>query len=146
MSLKNKYKSDSSLAREGVWIDLVPNSDGTVPGFKLARVSKQNKRYGQVLSKYSEQYAQEDGSLNAQDIGNENAEKMLLDTFLEAVLLDWRNFQPEDDGVALPYSIEAARAILGDEDWYDLYAELNTQAHKVANFRQKAQEAQAKNS
>lgn len=147
MSLKSKFKTDSTAAREGVWFDYssAPNADGSVPGFKLARTSKHNKRYTAAIRKFSEKYQGENGAVDFSSLNEEESDKILLRVFIDTVLLDWRNFQPDDDGKNLDFSKDNALAILGSDDWSDLYIDLNDKARAASNFRQKAIEAQAKN-
>lgn len=139
MSLKSKFKSDPSLAREGVTFKYEANSDGTVPEFKLARSHKQNKKYLKALRRIGEQKG------DIESLSDEEQQKLLLDVFCETVLLGWSNFQPEDDGKAVPFTPDTAKAILGSEEWVDLYDDLATKASDAANFRFKALQAQAKN-
>lgn len=146
MSLKSQFKTDTTAARDGVWINYSPNSDGTVPGFRLARMSKQNKRYTAKMRDATKAHEGDDGLVNFDNIPEAEAEALLLDVFVDTVLLEWRNVQPEDDGVVLEYSKENATKLLGSDDWADLYGDLSTKARKAATFRQKALEAQAKNS
>lgn len=146
MSLKDKYKTDANAASEGVWVDFVANSDGTIPGFKLARMSKHNKKYTAAARKFTERYTGEDGLVDFDSLPEEVAEKALLEVFITTVLLDWRNIQPDDNGVSLPFSVDAARELLGSEDWRDLYDDLNAKARKASIFRQKSMDASAKNS
>ena len=146
MSLKNQFKTDTALVTEGVWFDYKnsPNKDKTVPGFRLSRMN--GKRYNAVMRKHTEPYTNKaTGEQDFSGLSDAEAESMTLDVFLDAVLVDWRNFQPEDDGVVLEFSKENAKLILGSEDWFDLYLDLQTKARDVANFRQRAIEADAKN-
>lgn len=146
MSLKDKYKTDGDAVREGVWFDFDTNSDGTVPGFKLAFAGKQNKKYTAAMRKWTAKYEDDNGIPDFSTLQEADADKFILEVFADTVLIDWRNFQPEDDGVNVPYSRDAVVKIFGSDDWAAFYAILNAKAKKVANFRQKALVAQAKNS
>lgn len=145
MSLKDKFKTDGTAARDGVWFDYVANSDGSVPGFKLARMSKQNKKYAAAMRKVSMRYEDDNGVADFTALNEGEAEAMLLDVFLDTVLLDWRNFQPDDNGVTMAFDRGNAKAILGSDEWSDLLDDLNSKARKAASFRQKALTVQAKN-
>lgn len=145
MSLKQKFKTSSDAARDGVWVDYTAhkNADGSVPGFKLARMSRQNKKYQLALRAVLEsQGGDVETSINDEDA----LEKALFRAFIDTILLDWRNFQPEDDGVAVPYTKAQAEAIFSNSDWIDLFGDLTDKAARNAAFREKALEAQAKNS
>lgn len=146
MSLKDKFKTDPNAAREGVWFEYPANADGTVPAFKLARMSKHNKRYSAAMRKVSAKYENDSGIADFSALNEVEAEEMLLDVFLDTVLLDWRNVQPEDDGKPIAYSRDAAKTLLGSDEWIDLYSDLNDKARRAASFREKALTAQAKNS
>lgn len=149
MSLANKFKTDTAAASGGVWFDYssLPNADGTIPGFKLARMSKHNKPYLAAMRKLTDIFdTAEDGSITVPPAEEEKAEDAMREAFVSTVLVDWRNFQPNDDGVALPFSLDAARQLFADPAWIDLYGDLTEKARKNANFREKAQQAQAKNS
>lgn len=57
--------------------------------------------------------------------------------------MDWRNFQPDDDGKVLEFSKDNARAIFGDPDWFDLRGDLakrcgHADAYKTAQLRAEA--------
>lgn len=145
MSLKSAFKTNSAAANEGVWVDLTshPNKDGSIPGFLLARVSKQNKKYQAALREVTRDAGTTVEGLP--DITNIEDGK-LAEVFAKTVVLNWRNFQPEDDGVNLEYSTENAVSVFANSDWADLYDYLVSKAQAAATFREKATEAAAKNS
>lgn len=145
MSLRDKFKVDIAAATDGVWLDYVPNSDGTVPGFKVSRMAIQNKRYAECMKRAVAHF--EGGAANSaiENISPEEADKILFAVFIDSVVLDWRNFQPDDDGVSLPFSKEAAAQLFGDPAWSDLYEDVKAKAQKAATFREKQREAKAKN-
>lgn len=148
MSLAKKFKTDSEAARSGVWVDFEdsPNPDSTIPGFKLARAHKQNKRYQRALRNvFKNLDYNADGTLDTDSVDEDEAETLLLNVFAETILIDWRNFQPNDDGVMMPYSAQAVKDIFGNADWVDLYDHLNEESKRVTVFNQKRAEAEAKN-
>lgn len=147
MSLKSKFKTDINAANAGVWIDYpdAPNADGTIPGFKLARTSRHNKKYTKALRNVGKQYAGPDGRADFSKADEEAVERTLNEVFFNTVLLDWRNFQPQDDGKNAPFTPELARSVLGDEAWADLLADLQEKAADAARFREQQLEAEAKN-
>lgn len=146
MSLKNKFKTDAAAAVEGVWFEYSPNADGTIPAFKLARVGKQNKKYVLLMRAIGEKYAGANGLADFSSLSYEASEQVALELFIDSILVDWRNIQPEDDGKALAFTRENAMALLGSPDWADLYADLEEKAGRAASFREKVLQAQAKNS
>lgn len=133
MSMKDKFKTDAQLANDGVWVTYEKNSDGTIPAIKLARASKQNKKFQQAARKL-------------QEATGEAADEEYITLFADCVVLDWRNMQPEDDGVVLPYSKEAAAKLLCDPNWSDLFDDIVDKSHSTAAFREATLAGQAKNS
>lgn len=146
MSLKTAFKTNAAVATEGVWFDYTENADGTTPGFKLARAGRQNKKYSIALRKMAEKQAGRAGVANFDTLSSVESDKLALELIVDHVLLDWRNIQPEDDGVVLPFSRENALALLGNPDWADLLSDLEEKALNADNFREKVLQAQAKNS
>ena len=148
MSLKKKFKTDSNAANEGVWFDFTecPNEDGTVPGFKLARKTGQNKAYSRAMREFTKEHTTEEGVADFSDLSEEEAEAVELDVFCSALLLEWRNFQPNDDGKAMDYSRENAKAIFGDPDWTDLYKDLARKCGQASAYKSAQLKAEAKNS
>lgn len=145
MALRDKFRTDPSAVRDGVWFSYEKNSDGTVPRFKLARMSKHNVGYAKALRKFTQQHTDANGTFDLDTLDEAVAEKAMLDVFCETVLLDFENVQPDDDGKSLQYSALAARALLGNPEWTDLYEDLTKKAQSAASFRQKRQEAELKN-
>lgn len=147
MSLKNKFKTNSAAAGSGVWVifENAKNADGTVPAFKLARMSKQNKGYMTAMRRITEKYKTASGEFDASRISDEEGEKILLEVFVDNVLLSWRHVQPEDDGKSLEFTKENALKLLADPDWLDLVTELRAIAENAHNFKQAAIEADVKN-
>jgi len=145
MSLKNKYKTNTKVANEGIWFKMIANTDGSVPAFKLAFLGKQNKTYKAALRRHLDQLGGL-GTIDFESLGEEEADALLLEVFVDSVLLDWSNFQPDDNGVALSFSKENAKIIFGDEEWVALYDELNLKAKRIAAFKEQRLESEAKNS
>lgn len=135
MSLRDKFKSDPELSANGVWFYYKdqPNKDGSIPGVKLARISAANPRYMKLVS----------------DAADANSGKVPDDKedaiFVDGVLLDWANMQPNDDGVNLEFNRENALQLIGDKSWLDLRNDWRGKAVDIANFRAKELEARAKN-
>lgn len=148
MTLKNKFKTDTTAANEGVWFDYedAPNEDGTVPGFKLARKTGQNKAYGKAMREFTKEHTTDEGIVDMSSLPEAEAEAVELGIFTEALLLDWRNFQPDEDGKEVKYSKEEAKRIFGDPDWSDLYKDLAVKCGKSSAYKAKQRKAEAKNS
>lgn len=149
MSLKSKFKTDAQAANEGVWVDYAdsPNKDGSIPGFRIARLSQQNTKYTAAMRKTTKgMQITADGTVILEETDDNEADKVMLEAFVDTLLTDWRNFQPEDDGNNIPYSRDMAKLIFGNPDWLDLYVDLMAKTKKMAIFQTKAQVAEAKNS
>lgn len=145
MSLKS-LKVSAQAANEGVWVSMTkyPNSDGTIPSFLLARVSKQNTKYFAGLRELTR-----DSEMTIEGVSETMADMddgAIAELFAKTVVLGWKDFQPEDDGFVLEYSVENAKALFLNPDWQDLYDMLSEKARNAATFRAKATEAAAKNS
>jgi len=143
MSLKGRYKNDMSAVKDGVWHEFEKNTDGTVPRFKLARAATVNKEYQKQFRAALKKYNVESEDLGA--VEDDVAEAMLLEVFANAVLVDWENFQPEDDGKNLKYSPKAVKEVIGSPEWSDFYAKLREDAAVATNYRIKNTKAEAKN-
>lgn len=146
MSLASKFKTDATKVVDGVWFEFDPNKDGTVPRFRLARTSKQNKKYKKALRNYSKRFIDEDGkAIESNEENDTEAEQALLMIFCDAVLLEWENVQLNDDGVNFPFSQENAVKLLGSVEWGDLYDDLTKKAADASKFRAKLVAAETKN-
>lgn len=137
MTLASRFKADTTLANEGVWFNFPesPNLDKSVPGFLLGRNSGQNRRFSRAVAEVTARYLAEYDVAKVEDMDDEVYDEFDVDLFLEGVLLDWRNFQPADDGVNVEFSKEAAKETLGNPDWADLYNLLRTKSLMTSNYR-----------
>jgi len=143
MGLYNTFQSDSVREREGRWFEVAAaaNNDKTIPGFKMARMHTNNPAYQAALERI---YKEHGSSIENDIFESAKARPLLLQVFAETVMLDWRNVQPLDNGVAIPYSSEAAIKLL--EDLPDLYDLLRDYAKKLGYFRRKEEEEATKKS
>jgi len=138
MSLASRFKTDSKAANEGIWVEFEANDDGSIPKFKISRMSSQNKVYQKSARKHSK-------GLNSngavRNISDEQFDEMTLDIFVDSILLGWENVQPKDDGKEYLYTKENAKALLSDPNWVDLYDELANIANSKESFKKKEEEA-----
>lgn len=141
MSLK-KFKTDATLVKDGVWVEVAKNKDNTPVRFKLSRMSRHNPTYLKKMRDMGEIHAP-DGDWNL--IPEDKGDNLALELFVDVVLLGWENVQPEDDGIALPYTRESALALFGNPEYVDLYEELKVRAQTSATFRHKKLDEAAKN-
>lgn len=146
MSLRSQYKIDLDKVKHGVWVEFsdAPNSDGTVPGFKLRRMSaKQNKEYQLGLRTIGKRFTDANGVI---DVTKETeVEQAMIDLFAKTILIDWRNFELTEDGKKTPYTAEDALAFCNDPAWSELVDKLRGEADTATIYREEQQEIHAKN-
>lgn len=142
MGLYSVFKTNNALEREGRWFDLtsIKNDDGTVPGFKMARMHKNNPEYQSRLERLSKELRQ---AIELDTLTEDIAGPVMRGVFVEAVLLDWRNVFDEDNK-PIPFSKENADKLLSELP--DLYLILADEARKLGNFRNAQVEEVAKKS
>lgn len=139
MSIYGQYKTDSVKETEGVDVTFPSNDDGSVPTFRIARMGKANKKYTKAVERVSRPYRRQ---IDNKSISEELSEKLMLEVFVDTVLLGWSNIQDEE-GKTIAYNRENAIKVMTDLP--DLYAELSDEASKAARFRDEQQESEAKN-
>jgi hypothetical protein len=128
MSLRSQFKASAEKTQKGVWKEFEPNSDGSIPAFLIARFSVSNPKYLKVIQDQAQ--ANGDKVLTIAD-----EEKQAVEAMADAIILDWRNIQVEDDGILLSYSRANVIQLLGDSNWQDLKIELRLFALNIANYR-----------
>ncbi len=139
MSLHKQFATNHAKEVDGTWIDYGPNEDGTVPGFKLARMGKANKRYTKALDQATRPHRR---AIELKALSEELSEKLLLDVFVVTVLLDWRNVQ-DKDGKPIAFNADNAKALF--KELPELYEDLQDNAKQSALFRDEAVEEEVKN-
>ena len=139
MSLFKQFATNKEAEQDGIWVEYGPNDDGTIPGFKIARAGKSNKKWAKSVERATKPHrrAMELGTMD-----NGLAEKLMQSVFVESILLDWRNVQ-DKEGKEIKLSKESATALF--EALPELYDDLNDKANKAAIFRDEALENEAKN-
>ena len=136
MSLKSKFKSNSALINDGVWFDVVTNSDGTKCRVKLRRHGRGNRHWLQA-------YRDRTANVDTDNLSPEEDELLTADVFMDAIVVEWENFQPEDDGVNLTDRDEM-RVLLKDPDWVDLLKDWQAKSNTLKEFQDK-RETEGKN-
>lgn len=144
MSLRTLMKTDLELAAGGAWIELAayPNADGTVPAFLMARQSAQhNPKFAEAVQKLAKRERTANEQLSVEDA-------MELDTavFVDSLLLGWRNFEADEDGVKLDYSAAEAKRVFLDPAWADVKNMLVAESGNKSNYAYLQRELAAKNS
>lgn len=146
MSLSKQFHTNPEAEQEGAWVDYGPNSDKTVPGFKLSRMAKSNKRYAKTIDRVTKPHRR---SIELETMDDELAESMFAEVFVDTILLDWRNIplsdvtgNDKDKGFA-EFNRDNALALL--KRLPELYEDLQDKAKKASLFREDALEREAKN-
>lgn len=130
---RKEFGTDSDLEVNGVWQDI---GDGA--RVRVARWN--NPAHKKVLERLRKKFRH--FQMAGRDIPDEEAEKITVESMVEAILLDWDGFV-DDDGKELKYSRNAAFSMLEIKDFRDLVAGLSLAAEI---FRKKEVEEIAKNS
>ena len=130
MGTYDHFKRNEDREQQGITLDL-----GGVGKFKMARAGGSNKRYQQCLERGMRPHrkAFQQGTLN-----EEVANKILLDTFIDSVLLGWDGVT-DQNGKAMPYTKDNARKLMGDLP--DLFVALRDAASDMSLFRDEEQQA-----
>lgn len=138
MSLYAKFETNTETENKGQWFDIDKDGDDVV-SFLLARMGGSNKEHQQAIS---ERISSKKLQLKLGTLSDSQIEEILLDVFLDAVLLGWKNVKGRD-GQLLPFNRANARQLLTDLP--ELYKVLVELASKVDYFLVKQLEAEAKN-
>ena len=131
--VKGKFKTSSALVREGVWFDVAENTDGSKCRVRLRRSGRGNPQWAVSFREHTK-------GLDMEAVSPEEDELITANVFAEANVVDWENFQPEDDGQNMPFSVENAKMILTDPDWVELLKDWQTKANGIAAFQQKRED------
>lgn len=138
MSLYAKFETNTETENKGQWFDIDKDDDGVV-SFLLARMGGSNKEHQQAIS---ERISSKKLQLKLGTLADSQIDEILLDVFLDAVLLGWKNVKGRD-GHPLPFNRANAKELLTDLP--ELYKVLVELASKVDYFLVKQLEAEAKN-
>lgn len=143
MGLRSQFAANRDLEREGLWFDIkaAMNKDGTIPGFKMARMSVNNPAYQAAMERL---YKEHGTAIENDTLANAAARPLLLDIFANTILLDWRNVQPNDDGVNVSHTPANVVSLL--DEMPDLYEVLAKYAKQISHFQRKELDDAAKKS
>jgi hypothetical protein len=127
------YKGDAEKEARGVWLPIGPYQ------FLIARAGGHNTEFKKLAAKKFKPYAV---AINNETLPEGIALDLLVEVFVETVVLDWKDVGDEN-GNELPYSKETAKKMLAELP--DLMAEIREAASKISNFRSDNLEAAAGN-
>lgn len=143
MSLYSNFQTDPNLEKGGVWIDY-----GTFRVL-LAFAGGANKRYLSMMDKKFKPLRQ---AIQAGTLDNDRAQKMLMELYAEAVIIDWETIHEDKpqrgiegpSGELLPFTVENVKMTFANLP--NLFLDLKTQSELISNFRIRELEAEAGNS
>jgi len=113
--VKKLFGTDSTKEQEGVWYDIAEGLR-----MKIARIG--NPLYQKRFQALSKPYRR---SIRRGTLSDDVAEKLLVQCLSETIVLDWEGV--EDEGMEIPYSKDAAVALLTK------YPELRNYINDIAN-------------
>lgn len=127
------FQTDSKMETEGLWLDY---GDFKI---RIARAGGANQKYAKLLAEKTKPFRRrfDNGTMD-----NAAAEKILAETYAEAVVLGWENV-PNRAGEPLAFNKENCIALFLDLP--ELFRDVQEQAARVANFRAQELEDDAKN-
>lgn len=138
-NLYKQFSTDKKAEQEGVWLTYELD-DGNSVEFKVARIGRSNKNYIKVLEKKTRPHRH---ALSTNTMSDSKANKIQLEVFVEAVLLDWKGIVKED---GTEFVCNRENAIKLFSDLPDLYDSLKDQAEAASTFKNEELEDDAKNS
>ena len=134
MSTYESFRTDPKLEQEGIELDL-----GEAGQFQLARAGGANKRYQKRLQALMRPHRR---LLQAGELPEEVAQKVLAQVYAECIILDWENVTGPD-GEELKFSVEnCVRLML---DLPDLFVTVRATAEDATLYRQVIREVDAGN-
>jgi len=139
MSLHSQFATDKKAEVDGVWVEYGANDDGTIPGFKISRMSKANKKYTKALERATRPHRR---AIELETMNNDLAERLFMEVFVDTVLLDWKDIQ-DRDGENLELTKESALKLFNELP--ELYDDLQEKAKKASLFREETLEEEAGN-
>jgi len=128
MSIFNQFKTSKTAEEEGILIKFAANEDGSIPTFKIGRQCRSNTKWAKTFEAKTRPYKDE---ISDKTIETDVAEKLNIEVFCSAILLDWQNVRDEDD-VEIAFTFDNAVKLMTDLP--DLYETLNAKSMVMENF------------
>ena len=133
MSLYKAFKTDESVETKGVWIEYDTQGDGKPARFKIARAGGSNRKYTAVLERKMKPVRR---ALATGALDDKVSERILAETYAEAVILGWENITwPDGNGAEKALSFSRENCVMVLLALPELFADLQLQANRVAPFR-----------
>lgn len=147
MSLRKTFKTDKTAEIEGVELEVAMNDHNGLPiKVRIARMGAANKRYTKALNKVTTPHQ---AAIQNNALDNELARKMLMEVFVDTILLGWSNLPKseltgdESDTEELEFTRENALALF--KELPDLYDDWEGRAQKSSTFREQERDNAAGN-
>ncbi len=137
-TLKTELGTDKNKEREGIWVDVMENEDGSIARFKVAILGSTNKKLMREQAKRARRASK--------FTPLEKQQKDAREIFVDTVLLGWENVidYREDGDKRMEYNRDNALFLM--EDIPHLLDLLSVEASEKANFREEEREEAGKNS
>lgn len=135
MSLYKKFKTDSRVENEGIWIDF-----GESGRIRIARAGGSNGPFVRAMERVHREYRKQ---IQLDVLDAKKSVDLLVQVYADTVVLGWEGVTGED-GKPLPFNRENCAKLL--RDLPDLFRELQEHAGSMALFRESILEQDAKNS
>ena len=133
-SIYDVWGTDAIMETGGVWIDY-----GKAGKFLIARSGGANTKFAKVLEVKMRPYRRQ---MDQGKMDNDVANRVLLESFIDACLLDWKGIKSED-GKEMKFTKVNALKLFTDLP--DLFADLREQSSKMATFQMEEIEDDAGN-
>lgn len=128
MGIFAQFKTSKSAEIEGILIRFKPNEDKTIPGFKIARACRSNVKWSKTYEAKTRPFKKDIGSGSIEE---EEARRINIEVFVEAILLSWENIQDEREN-NITFTKENAIKLFNELP--ELYDALNFESMKMNNF------------
>lgn len=138
-----QFRTDANSVSEGLWIELpFANEDGTIPAFKMRGMGSFNPGFTAFRTKKYKPFAK---LMAANALPQPKLDKLFLETVKEYALTDWRNVQPQDDGINLEYNEANVDSIVFATEWRALIEFITDKAGEYDTYNRENVEAIAGN-
>lgn len=135
MTIFDMFETDTLMETGGIWIDYGVNGGK----FLVARSGGANTKFAKVLEFKMRPHRRQ---MDSGKLDNEVANRILMESFVEAALLDWDGVQTSA-GETLTFSKDNAIQLFTDLP--ELFADLRDQSAKMANYQAAEVEADSGN-
>lgn len=128
------FKNNETLETKGIILDL-----GEAGKFRIARAGGANQSFNKTVARLTKPIRR---AIQTETIDQKTADKVMVDAYVESVLLGWEGVTGPD-GQPLEYNKENATKLFTDLP--DLFQEIMLMASRATLFREDVKEADAGN-